>query len=198
MEASRFQYKFDTPQSLSSSGMLPHESLPLSLLALVNRGRIHPSLDEILLRTERAHNLSIRGMLSDPSLRNRFAVPSLCIEDSRLVIHMCKSLFLKGAAGKSNFFLSLKGILPRAEYSFRVPDEDNHIHHCLSKRIYRQFPQDSRRPRERPAALCDDWDTSGGEDNGDMSDEDMSELEVSFNLVTISRYIPKSAQSTHT
>ncbi len=91
MEASRFQYRFEAPQSLSSSGMLPHESLPLSLLALVNRGRVHPSLDEILLRAERAHNLSIEGMLSDPSLRNRFAVPSLCIEDSRLVIHMCKT-----------------------------------------------------------------------------------------------------------
>ena len=94
METSRFRYKFDLPQSLSSSGMLPHESLPLSLLALVNRGRIHPSLDEILLRTERAHNLSIHGMLSDPSLRNRFAIPSLCIEDSRLVIHMCKIFLL--------------------------------------------------------------------------------------------------------
>ena len=93
MEASRFQYRFDTPPSLSSSGMLPHESLPLSLLALVNRGRIHPSLDEILLRSERAHNISIQGMLSDSSLRNRFAIPSLCIEDSRLVIHMCKVFF---------------------------------------------------------------------------------------------------------
>ena len=90
MEASRFQYRFDTPQSLGASGMLPHESLPLSLLALVNRGRIHPSLDEILLRTERAHNLTIHGMVSDPSLRNRFAIPSLCIEDNRLVVHMCK------------------------------------------------------------------------------------------------------------
>ncbi len=95
MENSKFQYRFDAVQSLSSSGMLPHESLPLSLLALVNRGRIHPSLDEILLRTERAHNLSIQGMLSDPSLRNRFAVPSLCMEDGRLVIHMCKSFIAK-------------------------------------------------------------------------------------------------------
>ncbi len=77
----------------------------------------------------------------------------------------------------------MTGILPRAEYSFRVPDEDNRMHHCLSKHIYRQFPQDSRRPRGRPAALCDDWETSGGEDNGDMSDEDISELEVTFNLV---------------
>ena len=91
MEASRFQYRF-----VNSSGMLPHESLPLSLLALVNRGRIHPSLDEILLRAERAHNLSIQGMLSDPSLRNRFAIPSLCIEESRLVIHMCKIFLQKG------------------------------------------------------------------------------------------------------
>ena len=80
----------------------------------------------------------------------------------------------------------LIGILPRAEYSFRVPDEDNRVHHCLSKRIYRQFLQDSHRPRERPAALCDDWETSGGEDNGDMSDGDASELEVAFNLVTAS------------
>ena len=91
MEASRFQYRF-----VNSSGMLPHESLPLSLLALVNRGRIHPSLDEILLRAERAHNLSIQGMLSHPSLRNRFAIPSLCIEESRLVIHMCKIFLQKG------------------------------------------------------------------------------------------------------
>ncbi len=66
-----------------------------------------------------------------------------------------------------------------------MPDEDNRIHRCLSKRIYRQFPQDSRRPRERPASLCDDWDTSGGEDDGGMSDEDMSELEVTFNLVSM-------------
>ncbi len=37
---------------------------------------------------------------------------------------------------------------------------------------------------ERPASLCDDWDTSGGEEDGNVSDEDMSELEVSFNLVS--------------
>ncbi len=78
----------------------------------------------------------------------------------------------------------LVGILPRAEFTFRVPEEDGRIHRCLSKRIYRQFPQDSRRPRERPASLCDDWDTSGGEEDRNVSDEDMSELEVSFNLVS--------------
>ncbi len=77
----------------------------------------------------------------------------------------------------------MTGILPRAEYSFRVPDEDN-PHAPLSVKTHLPpISQDSRRPRERPAALCDDWETSGGEDNGDMSDEDISELEVTFNLV---------------
>ena len=81
----------------------------------------------------------------------------------------------------------LIGILPRSGYSFRVPDEDNRVHRCLSKRIYRQFPQDSRRLRERPASLCDDWSTSGGEDD-EMSDEDMSEIEeVAFNLVSFAQ-----------
>lgn len=85
--------------------------------------------------------------------------------------------------------LSLIGILPRAQYSFRVPDEDSRVHHCLSQRIYRHFPQDSRRPRERSAALRDDYDTSGGEDNGDMSDDEMSE--VAFNLVSIAKFAHK-------
>ncbi len=85
------------------------------------------------------------------------------------------------------------GILPRSGYSFRVPDEDNRVHRCLSKRIYRQFPQDSRRPRERPASLCDDWSTSGGEDD-EMSDEEMSEIEeVAFSLVSFAQSAPSQA-----
>ena len=40
--------------------------------------------------------------------------------------------------------------------------------------------------------MCDDWDTSGGEEsNGDMSDDDMSELEVA----PVSTFQHSSAQS---
>jgi hypothetical protein len=92
MESSRFNFAFADPAPLGSSttGILPHESLPLSLLGLVNRGRTHPTLDEVQLRTEPAHNLTVGMMISDPRARSKFANPSLCVESGRLVVHMCK------------------------------------------------------------------------------------------------------------
>lgn len=92
MESSHFNYRFADPTPLGSSttGILPHESLPLSLLGLVNRGRTHPTLDEVRLRTEPAHNLTVGMLISDQSLRAKFANPALCIESGRLVLHLCK------------------------------------------------------------------------------------------------------------
>lgn len=92
MESSHFNYTFAEPTPLgpSTTGILPHESLPLSLLGLVNRGRTHPTLDEVRLRTEPAHNLTVGMLFNDPSLRAKFANAALCMESGRLVLHLCK------------------------------------------------------------------------------------------------------------
>jgi hypothetical protein len=187
MEASDFNYRFADPTPLgpSTAGILPHESLPLSLLGLVNRGRPHPTLDEVRLRTEPAHNLTVGMLINEPSLHAKFANAALCVESGRLVLHLCKfCVFI--VTQIANLF---KGILPRTRYTFQVPEQGNRVHRCLSQRIYSQFPQDSLRPRERSSDLFDDYDTSGGEeDNPDPppSDDEMSE--VAFSLVSLSSF----------
>ena len=92
MESSDFKYTFADPTPLgpSTAGILPHKSLPLSLLGLVNWGCTHQSLDEVRLRTEPAHNLTVGMLISNPSLHAKFANVALCIESGRLVLHLFK------------------------------------------------------------------------------------------------------------
>ncbi|KAJ3511111.1 hypothetical protein NLJ89_g4285 [Agrocybe chaxingu] len=80
MENGPFAFRFSR-----RAGVLEHEDLPIGLLGFVNRGRPRPSDNQIRLRIQPIPSVAtIETLLSTPNL---YAIPDLCIEDGRYVLH---------------------------------------------------------------------------------------------------------------
>lgn len=81
MQSSPFNYQF---RSSSSTFLLSHETLPLQLLEIVNRGVPRATDGQIRLRRT-AHRLLTLGDLA--TNRMHFAVPDIAIEGNQFVVH---------------------------------------------------------------------------------------------------------------
>lgn len=84
LQDSSLNYEFNELNRRRSS-LIAHESRPLDLLCVVNRGVPRPSDGQIRLRrTPVSPSLTV-GELS--ANRLQFAVPGLCIEDNHFLIY---------------------------------------------------------------------------------------------------------------
>ena len=71
---------------------MSHETLPLELLGLVNRGSPWASDNQVRLwRMPINSSITLQVLASD---RSGYATPSVCVEDDRFVVHFGKFIQL--------------------------------------------------------------------------------------------------------
>ncbi|KAJ3510799.1 hypothetical protein NLJ89_g4471 [Agrocybe chaxingu] len=144
MENSSFAFRFS-----HRAGVLEHEDLPIGLLGFVNRGRPRPSDNQIRLRIQPISSVAtIETLLSAPNL---YAIPDLCIEDGRYVLH----------------FAILRDPLTALYHNIDGTGERQR-HSCVSIRLYSRFPSDTHNHQEDNGDV-----TSGGDDSSDSETGDV-------------------------
>lgn len=83
MESSTFNYRFS---NALRGRYLEHETLPLHLLAFMNKGKIRPADGQVRIRAAANHaDLTVLDIAGN---KTRYAVPEIAIEGTRLVIHL--------------------------------------------------------------------------------------------------------------
>ncbi|TDL14092.1 hypothetical protein BD410DRAFT_846356 [Rickenella mellea] len=88
MQQSRFQYIFASSQNITH---LQHETLPLHLMGLVSKGQPRPKDNQVRLRTMPVGpKFTFANMIAQKSY---YALPEVCIEDSRLVVYFAVSQY---------------------------------------------------------------------------------------------------------
>ena len=88
MSRSDSSYRFSSPNRALS--WMSHETLPLELLGLVNKGSPRGSDNQVRLRRMPLNaSTTLQALVSD---RSNYANPNVCIEDDRYVINLSECI----------------------------------------------------------------------------------------------------------
>lgn len=169
------QYQFGIDNGARASRHLPHETLSLQVLSLINKG--NPRTNGVSYLTSHhpvALNMTI-GSLTDPLLRSRFGHPTLCVENSadgpQLIVRAGEITFHFSAPFLTLHLLPL--VIRRSDVRFSMTEEYAwpRTHTCLSTR-YTQLI-DEATEGDFPADDDDsEAQTSGGEAESASEEED--------------------------
>jgi len=168
MQASPFGYQFAVD---TRGSFMPHETLPLQLLELVNRGT-RPNGGSIRLRRAPPRaNQTIQDLATD---RMRFASVNINMEGNHLALNFGKqwiaSLSIHCALIKK---ISVVRNYPLTAITSLSGDSGPRAHTCISRKLYRQFHHDG------PNGLAENSDN----DNLTSSDDEVEPLRVSSSSI---------------
>ena len=137
MSTSDSSYQFTS--STQGSSWMSHETQPLELLGLVNKGNPRVSDNQVRLQRMPINASSTFERLAND--RTSFANPSVCVEDDRFVVHFSECIVL----GINELCAHCCAVVRNHPLSGLASfDGIPGRHVCLSARLYWQFYSDSQ------------------------------------------------------
>ncbi|KAJ7166343.1 hypothetical protein C8R43DRAFT_1162799 [Mycena crocata] len=156
MQDSPSQYQFGVDNGARASRHLPHETLALQILSLVNKG--NPRTNGVSYLSSHhpvGLNMTI-GNLTDPLQRSKFGHPTLCVEQSP-----------DGAQ------LIVRAVIRRSGVRFTTVEEGTWlVHGCLSNRYAHIIDEATEGDFPPDDDDFNETSTSGGEPQSGSDDED--------------------------
>ena len=172
MRASPFGYQFTID---ARGSFMPHETLDLQLLELVNRGtRLHGRTIR-LRRAPPRINQTIQDLATD---RYRFAAAGINIEGNHLALNFGKQIDTTQCPieCRTDHGISVVRTYPLTAMMSFDEDTGPRAHTCISRKIYAQFAADD---------LTSPAENSDGDDNGILpsSDDEVGPIPVSSSSI---------------
>ncbi|KAJ7238330.1 hypothetical protein B0H12DRAFT_97670 [Mycena haematopus] len=150
------KYDFDTVTGTRASRHLPHETLPLNVLTLVNKGNPRTNGVSYLSSRHPVGQTMTIGEFTLPKNRSKFGHPTLCVENTDDGIHLIVRAAIRRAGIR--FTAAEEGAWPRIHTCLSI----RHSHY-IDEATEGDFPDDS----DSTEIL-----TSGGEPDSASEDED--------------------------